>query len=87
MKTHFFKILLCSIFISLLFSSTTSGQEVDTTFNTAMNHIFLNLNKNKIPFGLVRDYAMEFTNLENFNGTALTDSNNDLIFVYPKRTF
>jgi len=49
--------------------------ETDTTFNTAMNHIFSTLDPSKITYGLLRDYAMEFTNLENFNGTTLVDSN------------
>jgi len=40
-----------------------------------MNHIFGTLNTANVPFGLLRDYAMEFTNLENFNGTTLVDSN------------
>jgi hypothetical protein len=79
MKPLFFKILLSSIFISLLVNNKSnaqsSGKEIDTSFNTALNHIFSNLDKTKIPFGLLRDYAMEFTNLENYNGTALTDSN------------
>ncbi|MDB5131716.1 MAG: Protein of unknown function precursor [Mucilaginibacter sp.] len=82
MKTHFFRILLCSICISAMLAGRVNAQEgggstieVDTTFNNAMNHVFVNLDKSKIPFGLLRDYAMEFTNLENFNGAALTDSN------------
>jgi hypothetical protein len=81
MKTKIFNILLCSILFSLLFNSKTSaqnivnGKEVDTSFNSAMNHVFGNLDKSKVPFGLLRDYAMEFTNLENFNGLTLTDSN------------
>ena len=40
-----------------------------------MNYIFQPLEKNRVPTGLLLDYAMEFTNLSNFNGTALTDSN------------
>jgi hypothetical protein len=81
MKTPFLRMLLCSISVFLLFSTKTSaqyivgGKEVDTSFNTSMNHIFGNLDKTKIPFGLLLDYAMEFTNLENFNGLTLTDSN------------
>ena len=81
MKTKFFRMLLCSMCISLLIVGRANAQEgggnpeVDTTFNTAMNHIFGTLDPSKIPFGLLRDYAMELTNLENFNGTALADSN------------
>ena len=54
MKLLFFKILLSSIFISLLFINKTNaqnmvnGKEVDTTFNTSMNHIFGALDKTPI---------------------------------------
>jgi hypothetical protein len=81
MKTLFLKMLLCSISVLLLFSNKTNaqymvaGKEVDTSFNTSMNHVFGNLDKSKVPFGLLRDYAMEFTNLKNFNDTAWVDSN------------
>ncbi len=40
-----------------------------------MNLIFGNLNVANVPFGLLRDYAIEFTNPENYDGTALVDSN------------
>jgi hypothetical protein len=81
MKPPLFKILFTCIFFTLFFTNKinaqyiVNGKEVDTTFNTAMNHIFAPLNKSNIPFGMLRDYAMEFTNLENFNGVALVDSN------------
>ncbi len=66
-------ILFCICFI--LLTRQTKAQTTDTTFNHNVNVIFGNLDKTKVPFGLLRDYAMEFTNLENFNGTSLTDSN------------
>jgi hypothetical protein len=81
MKTAIFKTLLCGIFLNALLAGTSNaqymvnGKEVDTTFNTAMNHIFGTLDATKIPYGLLRDYGMEFTNLEKINGTALVDSN------------
>lgn len=41
-----------------------------------MNAVFANLDKGKVPYGLLRDYAMEFVNLEYYNGAAtLADSN------------
>jgi hypothetical protein len=82
MKTLLFKTLLFSVSLSLLFGGrinaqyVVNGKEIDTTFNTSMNRIFGTLDASKIPFGLLRDYAMELTNLENFSGTAaLVDSN------------
>lgn len=68
-------LMLMSIFTLCSFSSY-SQTETDTTFFTQMNYIFANLDKSKVPNGILRDFAMEFTNLENYNGTAaLADSN------------
>jgi hypothetical protein len=55
---------------AVIINQATNPANVDTTFNSAMNNIFGALNTNNIPFGMLRDYAMEFTNLENFNGAA-----------------
>lgn len=53
-----------------------SQTEVNTSFAARMNYIFANLDKSKVPYGVLRDYGMEFTNLENYNGTAvLADTN------------
>jgi hypothetical protein len=50
--------------------------ESNLGFRTQMNFIFAHLDKNKVPTGILLDYAMEFTDIEHFNGRApLTDSN------------
>jgi hypothetical protein len=60
--------------LSVVFAK--SQTEIDTSFRTQMAYVFANVDKSKVPYGLLRDYAMEFTNLEYFNGTtALADSN------------
>lgn len=64
----------CAIFRSGA-QSLPPGAEVVETFYNGMNYIFGPLEKNRVPYGLLRDYAMEFTNLENYNGINLTDSN------------
>lgn len=60
-----------------MFSNYTFAQtETDTTFFTQMNYIFAHVDKSKVPYGILRDFGMEFTNIENYNGTAtLADSN------------
>ncbi len=60
-----------------LYCQNTFGQtETDTTFSNQMNYIFANVDKTKVPYGILRDYGMEFTNIENYNGTAaIADSN------------
>lgn len=39
-----------------------------------MNYVFSPLEKNRVPTGLLLDYAMEFADLKSYNGV-LTDSN------------
>lgn len=68
---------LVLISMLLLYSNTSTAQtETDTTFFTQMNYIFAHIDKSKVPHGILRDFGMEFTNLENYSGTAvLADSN------------
>ncbi|WP_299108884.1 T9SS type A sorting domain-containing protein [uncultured Tenacibaculum sp.] len=47
----------------------TSQEEINTTFATQMNTMFGQLNKNKVPNGILLDMAMEFTDVPAFNGT------------------
>jgi hypothetical protein len=52
-----------------------SQQEINTDFITQMNTAFAKLDKTKVPYGLLLDYAWEFADLPSYNGV-LTDSNN-----------
>lgn len=78
---NLYKALFYSAVLFLLLSNKVSAQymignkQVDTSFNSRVNFLFAHLEKNRIPYGLLRDYAFEFTNLENYNGTYLADSN------------
>ena len=46
----------------LLFSITTIAQdEINTTFGATMNATFGNIDKTKVPHGLLLDFGMEFT--------------------------
>ncbi|NEM97412.1 esterase/lipase family protein [Pontibacter burrus] len=58
-----------------LTSPMPAGTELDTTFHNRMRHIFGLLETNRVPKGILLDYAMEFTNMSNYNGNALTDTN------------
>ncbi len=54
------------IIVLCLFCENTFAQtETDTTFSNQMNYIFVNVDKTKTPYGILRDYGMEFTNVEN----------------------
>lgn len=82
MKKHFplslrkSVLLSASFFFALLFTNIQAQTETDTSFSAQMNYIFANAHKSKVPYGILKDYAMEFTSLAQFNGTAvLADSN------------
>jgi hypothetical protein len=46
----------------------------DTSFNSQMNLAFAHLEKNRVPYGILLDYGMEFTGLSAYNGLTLADS-------------
>jgi len=55
------------LLIAINFQSTAQVH-VDTNFKNAINTTFADLDKNKIPNGLLLDYSMDFTNVEAYNG-------------------
>ncbi|MEL6810231.1 MAG: T9SS type A sorting domain-containing protein [Bacteroidota bacterium] len=64
--------LLC-VFLAILSGSAFSQQQISSEFKDLMDHTFENLEKHRVPNGVLLDAAMEFTNVQAFNGT-LTDS-------------
>lgn len=72
------KLKSLSLFLFFLcpFLNVSAQTETDSSFSTQMNYVFANVDKSKVPYGILRDYAMEFTNPPQFNGAAaLADSN------------
>lgn len=53
--------LLCLCFNSLKAQYIVNGHEVDTTFSHQMNYTFGSLETNRIPYGILKDYGMQFT--------------------------
>jgi hypothetical protein len=52
------------ILLFLIHPKTSSAQdEIDTSFNNRVNYVFGVLEKNRVPNGMLLDYAMEFTDL------------------------
>ena len=71
MKKYLFSILL-----SLIFFENSFAQSYDTTtFYGKMNYQFQYLNKSPITTGLLREYGIDYVNIENYNGLTLHDSN------------
>jgi hypothetical protein len=75
LKTLYGLSLLCLFSTIARAQYMVGNKEVDTTFNHRVNFIFGALEANRVPYGLLRDYAMEFTALSGYNGAALADSN------------
>ena len=69
MKNYFYKIFFACFLTSTLYAQ----QQINTEFKTKTLQVFQNLDKNRVPHGILLDFGMEFTNLQAFNGT-LTDS-------------
>lgn len=60
--------------IVMLFSLLGTAQETDSTWAAAVNRVFSGLDKSKVPHHLLKDYAMEFIDIESYNGE-LTENN------------
>ncbi|MBN8835527.1 MAG: hypothetical protein ABS68_04555 [Niastella sp. SCN 39-18] len=53
-----------------------NAQSYDTTnYYGKMNYVFHYVNKSLVTTGMLRDYGIEFLNLDNYTGAALHDSN------------
>ncbi|MHA3786783.1 T9SS type A sorting domain-containing protein [Flavobacterium hauense] len=61
------------LFFMLFYCMTYSQIKVDTIWKSQINAIFENIDKSRVPTGVLLDYAMEFTNVAAYNGT-ITDS-------------
>lgn len=74
MKRYFSQKIVGILLLFAISFSSFAQDEVDTTYITQMNNIFGSLEKSRVPYGLLQDYAFDFTDLGNFNGV-FTDSN------------
>ncbi len=72
MKTTLLHLLL------LASLSLSAQQSTNTSFSTQMSSTFANLDKTRVPYGMLSDFSMEFTALEAFRGTL-----NDSSYVHP----
>lgn len=60
----------------VLFNCKVQAQTYDTTqYYGKMNYVFHHVDKSQVSTGLLRDYGIEFLNLDNYTGTVLHDSN------------
>lgn len=67
---HFWSLII----LFILSLSVFAQDEINTEFINRMNYVFSPLEKDRVPNGLLLDYAMEFADLKSYNGV-LTDSN------------
>ena len=74
MKNKYCKWILAIVWL-IFMNAKVQAQEIDTTYAARMNYIFKYLDKNKVPFSLLKDAALELAELGNYNGVILADSN------------
>jgi hypothetical protein len=72
---HMIKKYFLPVFLCITFFTKSMGQYDTTTYYGKMNFIFDNLNRTIIGTGLLREYGIDYLNLENYNGKVLHDSN------------
>lgn len=68
------KKFLSIYFVFFYLTSAFAQKEINTEFASKMNFAFQPLEKIRVPFGLLKDQAFEFTELSAYNGV-ITDSN------------
>ncbi|MDP3665671.1 MAG: hypothetical protein Q8R50_03250, partial [Sediminibacterium sp.] len=67
---------ICFLLIACSFFGTIYSQTYDTTqYYGKMNYVFANVNKTLVTTGLLKDYGIDFLNLDNYTGAILNDSN------------
>ena len=69
MKNYFYTFFIVCFLTNPLFAQQTNNTE----FKTKTLQVYQNLDKVRVPHGILLDFGMEFTNLQAFNGT-LSDS-------------
>lgn len=69
MKKHLLFLLL------LLVTIHSYGQDTPNAFADRINHIFQYVDKSQVPTGILQEYGIDFTNVNNYNGLVLNDSN------------
>lgn len=58
-----------------LCSYLSYAQNSPDAFANRINYIFQNIDKNQIPTGILQEYGIDFTNVNNYSGQVLNDSN------------
>ena len=72
------KKITLSLLLALLYCFSFAQQVSNTEFKNTTLQVFQNLDKSRIPYGILLDCGMEFTNIQAFDGilrdTTITDS-------------
>jgi len=70
------RLFVMSILVLTIFETRLNAQSFDTTqYYGKMNYVFANVDKNQVSTGMLKDYGIEFLNLDNYTGTQMHDSN------------
>jgi hypothetical protein len=77
MRTSILKQAILGICLLTVFIAG-HAQTADS-FYLQITHVFENIETNRVSNGLLRDYGLDFADVENFDGVQLSDTN----FVYP----
>ena len=72
-----FKISKCLkvlLFLSFFNSISLDAQQANTDFANQMNTVFQNLDKNRVPHGILTDFGLDYVDLLSYDGSLSTDN-------------
>jgi hypothetical protein len=69
MKKHLLLVLLSGVGLFCY------GQNTPNAFADRINYIFQHVDKSQVPTGILQEYGIDFTNVNNYSGQLLNDSN------------
>lgn len=80
------KYKLYSLIIAVIFSATNiHAQTLDDNYSEVrsyLNSMFQQLNKNRVPTGILLDYGIDLVDMEDYDGTVLADSTYVNVDIY-----
>lgn len=81
-------IIVFLLAMSYVIPMSAQAIEENTIFRACMDDIFANVDKTRVPTGLLRDYSFPLVDFDKYDGTELTDSNyvNKGVFEYILRS-
>jgi len=78
----FYTVIFSIFLVQVVLAQEPRGKEIDTLWQHQINQVFQHLDLERVPHGVLLDYAMEFTDVSAYGPGELYDSNRVDIDVF-----